>query len=298
MSKRLTKKQREAAREELKRLAAKGDWPAIAAEIRQTVEIAPPVRDYIAPMVGDVGTFTYGDSVEIEVKEGVTAYIITDGADAVRDQVSFGTIKPEAIQIACFPTVYIPDLRAGRYERILDLGTDVPQAFLKQANFYVWNACRKAVQAGDDTYYAIATDAITAATLKACVRKIKDNSGGAVSIVGRQTAVQGICDFSGFSDETLRETEMEDWLGRIYGANVIGLQDIVDEWGLRKRGATLIGDTDILVVGRGGFAYRETELDMLPETQVGPLRQGWRYWKHIMGCVINPAYIGRIEILG
>lgn len=295
----LTREQRQAARDELKDIMARGDSPALAALIREVVEIAPPIQDMVRAMIGNVGTFNHGDEIEFDVKEGVTAYIITHGAEAVRDQVSTGWIKPESIQVSCFPTVNILDLRAGKYEGLLDVANDVDQAFLKQGMYYVFNLLRKAVGTTDTNYTSIGGATVTQTELDDMIATIDDAAGGAVSVIGRRTTLQPICNFTGYSNETLRGIEVTGWWQGTYrGANLIALPQIKDEWGLRKRGGNLISTTDIVVVGTGAAAYRETAVDMLEEVDVGTLRQGWHHFKEIVGAVVNPAYIGRLEIGG
>lgn len=293
----LSKEDREKVRSELRDAYAEGDYPAIAALVTEFVELDMPVRDII-PLVLDTGSFNYGDELSFKLKEGVRAWMLTDGARAVRDEISYGEIKPEKVRLSAFPTAYKPDLQAGNVQSLLDLESDVAQAFTKITNFYVWNMLVSAVTAGSTNWGYIAGSSLTAAALNTAISYVQDTAGTAAAIVGRATTLDAIMGFSGFDQETTREIRMTGQLGVYRGATIIGLQQIKDDYGLRKRGANLIDTTEVMVVGGGVGVFRDTPVQDEEWNDVPALHWGRHFYKWIIGTVLHSDRLYRITLSG
>lgn len=97
-----------------------------------------------------------------------------------------------------------------------------------EVNRRVHTVLAEAIPSGSP-YYSTAAG-LNKASLDAAIRAVRDESKlGEVSIVGRPTMVDQICDFTGFSNETLEEIRQKGVLGVYRGAKVVSLKNFKDE---------------------------------------------------------------------
>jgi len=133
-----------------------------------------------------------------------------------------------------------------------------------EVNRRVLTVLQEAVTTGDPNYTSAA--GISQSVLNDAIREVRDKTKtGVVSIIGRPTVVDQICDFTGFSNETLEEVRQKGVLGVYRGAQIITMKNYFDE-----DGEDFIPNNELWViapdVGKfafyGGLQSKEfTELD-------------------------------------
>lgn len=97
-----------------------------------------------------------------------------------------------------------------------------------EVNRRVLTVLQEAVTTGDPNYTSAA--GLSKATLDDAIREVRDKTKtGVVSIVGRPTMVDQICDFAGFSNETLEEVRQKGVLGVYRGCQIITMKNYFDE---------------------------------------------------------------------
>lgn len=119
---------------------------------------------------------------------------------------------------------------------------------------------------GSSSPYYTSAAGLSKTTLDAAIREVREETkSGMVSIVGRPTMVDQICDFTGFSNETLEEIRARGFLGVYRGANIVSLHNYEDE-----DGNAFIPNNELWVIAPdcgkfafyGGLQSKEfTELD-------------------------------------
>jgi hypothetical protein len=133
-----------------------------------------------------------------------------------------------------------------------------------EVNRRVLTVLQEAVHVGSPNYTSAA--GLAKATLDDAIREVRDKTkSGQVAIIGRSTMVDQICDFTGFSNETMEEIRQKGVLGVYRGADIISLKYYFDE-----EGEDFIPNNELWViapdVGKfafyGGLQSKEfTELD-------------------------------------
>ena len=293
----LSVEERRALREEIREAAARDNHLAIAATISERIELDIPVRD-LGALVLEEGSYELGDIVEWELEPGLTAYVLVDGMDTITDQVTRAKVIPTPRRVDCSPEVYIPDVRAGKIDP-LGFAAKTANAFARQKNYFVWSLLTAAVAAGDANYTSIAGATLTQAALNTAISTVQDKAGMAAAIVGRSTTINAIADFSGYSDETKREIEVGGVLGTYRGATIVGLQQMLDEYGLRKVGTTnLISPLTVMVVGQGVGKYRSSPIEPLVHPVDKSWHQVYQYTRWDIGAVLHPNYLYRLQLTG
>lgn len=293
----LPRDQRQAIRNEIRDAAAREDHAAIAATISERIELDIPVRD-LGALVLEEGEYERGDPLEWELEEGLTAYVLVDGMDTITDQVRRHKVIPTPRRVDCSPEVFVPDVRTGKIDPV-SFASKVANAFMRQKNYFVWSLLDAAVTAGDDNYTSIAGATLTQTPLDAAIAAVQDKAGMAVAIVGRSTTLNAILGFENYSDETKREIEVGGVLGVYRGATIIGLQQMVDEYGLRKKGTTnLINPYTVMVVGQGVGQYRSSPIESL----VHPIDKSWhqvyQYSRYDIAAVLHSDYLWQLQLTG
>jgi hypothetical protein len=133
-----------------------------------------------------------------------------------------------------------------------------------EVNRRVLTVLQEAVTTGDPNYTSAA--GISQNTLNDAIRDVRDKTkSGSVTIIGRSTMTDQICDFTGFGNETQEEIRQKGVLGVYRGATIITLKNYEDE-----EGDAFIPNNELWViapdVGKfafyGGLQSKEfTELD-------------------------------------
>ena len=108
---------------------------------------------------------------------------------------------------------------------------------------------REAIPPGSPSYVAAAGAALTPAIVNGALSGVMDApkptrvDSGRLSIVGRSSALDVISDFPGFGPAQLNQINQQGYLGIYRGAEVIRLENVVDE-----TGASFVPDDEVWVV--------------------------------------------------
>jgi hypothetical protein len=288
----------EAARKEIAAASQAGDHVAVAAEIQRWVDLDLALTDPLGMFMDiDPGGYNYGDTVLWNIDYGMVAYVLRPGAGAIRTEVDYGQVIPLPIQIQAAPTWFKPDMDAGNIASLDRIAFKVDQALLKQRIYWGWSLLVDSVAVGSAQYTGIGGTEVTAASLNNAITQVGDVADGVRCIVGRKTALAPIFDFGGFDWQTERDIMLTGGIGVYRGVPLVGLRSVRDEWGLRRRGAALIDDDDIMVVGNnvGRIAFSDVVVDDLGIDERRYITT--LHTQHMIGATLYPDRLWRIQTL-
>lgn len=189
----------------------------------------------------------------------------------------------------------IDKLRANFAETIADL-TSLGQARLEaEANRRILTTVQAAVPSGNASY--VATTSLSKTDVDTAVRQVRDavkpDGRGPipVTIVGRASMIDPIAEFvPTFSPNVNEEVRQQGFIGKYKGANVLVLNNYVDE-----DGKPFIASNELYVLGgtAGKFAfYGGLQVKSWDENTVD--YRHWRARKDLGGTVHHPEQVRRI----
>lgn len=222
------------------------------------------INDYIRENPGllDLSGYIFNkgevnaSNMTLDVEVGYTgkATVIDPGAEAPYVQTYIKRFTQRMKRITFLSKI---DMKAARNQNLVKMLEDAAEIRYKLAleKFkYIFSLVAATIINGQPIYISAAT--VNKTNLDSVISTMMDVAGGIRAIVGRQSLIQQIMGFSGWSEVSLREIE-QGVFGNYKGATLIGLQDVitttVDQAGNTFNLSHIPANQLILVGEKAGF---------------------------------------------
>lgn len=230
-------------------------------------ELQQKALDFLG-MVADTKNISYGEKAAFKVKTGgIKAYIQAKGSTTARSYVADSQILVDTKEISARPAINIIDLRTNRVtaaELIREANDVMTQKKLKM----IEQVLHGSVVNFGSPFYAASSGGLNAAALDAQLLHFRRM--GPVTILGDLAAVSQLAPLTGmavnatptmqYSGSMLDERNMNGFIGRYNGCDVVAMNNAYDE-----DGVTPVLSSDWLYIVPGGQSAEMRNLKIVNE---------------------------------